>query len=263
MRCDSVHHDQKKWLMKNLVLHSVYMVFFGVNYTQPNLHNRHFISLKNEIFNVAVLFSDSLITRTQAPSPASHEWKRVPGVKRLCQVCHLAVDGQGVRCKSCGLSAHSQCGSNYHPANFNLNLFHHHHHNSNNSNNTSCSSRNCSDVHNHHPHSNINNNNDTSSVSVSQRGVLGGGNHDNHIFHPHHHYNLLQQGPLRRRPELAHQHFEPRIKKLLHVPLLTHSEEVGGSCESSAQDQQHSGGSRFSSSCGDSVAASTAIVVVS
>lgn len=180
-------------------------------------------------------------------------------MKRLCQVCHLAVDGQGVRCKSCGLSAHSQCGSNYHPANFNLNLFHHHHlhhSNSNSNTNTSCSARNCSDVHNH---SNNNNINDTSSVSVSQQGVLrGGGNHNHHLFH-----HLLPEGSFRRRPELAHQHFEPRIKKLLHVPLLTHSEEVGGSCESSAPDQQHSGGSRFSSSCGDSVAASTAIVVVS
>ncbi|CAL8108901.1 unnamed protein product [Orchesella dallaii] len=191
---------------------------------------------------VAPTVSAPLHLILRAPSPASHEWKRVPGVKRLCQVCHLAVDGEGVSCKSCGFKAHSQCSFNYHPANFNLNLFHHR------SNNTTCSDRNCSELHSHH-------NNNNPSSSLSQRGV------GNNNLHYHHHHTLVPQGLLRRQPEFAHQHFEPRIKKLLHVPLLTHSEEGGGSCESAPE--QHSGGSRFSSSCGDSVAASTAIVVVS
>jgi len=59
------------------------------------------------------IFSHLWFLLFQAPTPASHEWRKGGGNTQLCQICHLTLDGQGLRCLRCGLSAHSQCGSFY------------------------------------------------------------------------------------------------------------------------------------------------------
>ncbi|XP_021964802.1 tensin homolog isoform X4 [Folsomia candida] len=157
----------------------------------------------------------------RAPSPASHEWKTVPKVKRLCQVCHLVVDGNGVRCRSCGLRAHSACGSNYYNSSLNTTRT-----------GTTTATR-TDNNRNLRTSGNIIKGDDTTI------GTGFGSQQDN------------------RQGSLFYRHFEPRIKKILHPQNLSLIESSGGEERGSGA----SSSARFSSSCGDSVAASTAIVV--
>lgn len=166
----------------------------------PSLHFSAFNGFMWQVLLLNILYKLSLLLTYQAPSPASHEWKSAEKIKRLCQVCHLVVDGKGVSCKTCGLRAHSACGSNYSETNA------------------------------------------TATDSNLRNRTLTGGSDR----------NKDPQG------SLFYRHFEPRIKKILHHQHLP-SIESGGSEE---RGSGASSSARFSS-CGDSVAASTAIVVVS
>jgi len=186
----------------------------------------------------------------QAPSPASHVWKTCEQAsqshnrhdhksqKRLCQVCHLIVDGQSVRCQSCGLNAHPQCGSQYYPPNYNINPF-----GVPSSNNKLQLPISIAQIENYHK-------------SKTHLDFI--------VYSKHRNCASTPKFPVPQNQEPNNTHrkpqFEPRIKKLLQLPGLR-EEEISIRQE----NRQHSSGcssTPFSSTCGDSVAASTAIAVL-